>query len=525
MSQIRERLSRDHEVADFLNRIDEQSKRLLDIYNNADGEREKEIQAISTGDQFEEFYKRLDEVKDFHKRYPNEPIENLERAYKRRQPGEGEPTGMEVDTMFTGEEGYGQFLDLTRLHDEYLNLPGIKRISYIQYLDVFDAFTPPQMPIKRNSKLSDKYFQYVGELANYLEEFIKKARPLQDLSKIFASFDDDFEKQWAANQVPGWTEENNSTQGPKTEGSGEGTWCPDCEKEFKNENVYKNHLSGKKHIRAAEARKAAGESGDAPAPPANGGTSGAHRLKERAVAEREHRVRSLARVLINERQATKANVERRQGMTERERQMELEAMLAEPEDFGEQGNESDEEGEDRVYNPLKLPLAWDGKPIPYWLYKLHGLGVEYSCEICGNYVYMGRRAFDKHFSEALHIFGLKCLGITSNTNLFREITKIDDAIRLWEKLEQGRKKDRDLKDNVVQMEDAEGNVMPERIYLEYVLPRSLRVKTMLTTSPVSRSRVSFEVDISRFKCAVFYFMAKIRRWQVSFHSLYHRVVK
>ncbi len=26
-----------------------------------------------------------------------------------------------------------------------------------------------------------------------------------------------------------------------------------------------------------------------------------------------------------------------------------------------------------MYNPLKLPLGWDGKPIPYWLYKLHGL--------------------------------------------------------------------------------------------------------------------------------------------------------
>ena len=34
--------------------------------------------------------------------------------------------------------------------------------------------------------------------------------------------------------------------------------------------------------------------------------------------------------------------------------------------------DSDEE-EDYIYNPLKLPLGWDGKPIPYWLYKLHGL--------------------------------------------------------------------------------------------------------------------------------------------------------
>ncbi|GFF35136.1 splicing factor 3a subunit 3, putative [Aspergillus udagawae] len=469
---IRERLARDHEIAHFLSRIEEQSKRLLEIYQDADKAREKEIQAISTGEQFDEFYRQLDEIKDFHKRYPNEPIENLERAYKRRQPGEGEPTGVEIDTMFSGEEAYGQFLDLTTLHEDYLNLPGIKRLSYIQYLDVFDSFVPPQFLIKRANKISDKYFKYVGELAGYLESFIKRTKPLQDLDKLFASFDEDFEKQWAANQVPGWTEESveNGTQAPKTQGSGEGIWCADCEREFKNENVYKNHLTGKKHIRAAEARKAAGDSGAGTPPSVGGVTSVAHRLKERAVAEREHRVRSLAKVLDPERQATRINVERRQGMTERERQMELEALMAEYENAGGPGgNElSDDEGDERIYNPLKLPLAWDGKPIPYWLYKLHGLGVEYPCEICGNFVYMGRRAFDKHFSEALHIFGLKCLGITSNTNLFREITRIEDAIKLWEKLEQNRKKERESRDNVVQMEDAEGNVMPERIYLEYV---------------------------------------------------------
>ncbi|OJJ49018.1 hypothetical protein ASPZODRAFT_129391 [Penicilliopsis zonata CBS 506.65] len=467
---IRERLSRDHEVSQFLARIEEQSKRLLDIYKDADGLREKEIQAISTGDQFEEFYKQLDDIKGYHKRYQNEPVENLERAYKRRQPAEGEPVGMEVDTMFSGEEGYGQFLDLTGVHKDYLNLPGVKRLTYIQYLEVFDAFTPPQLPIKRSNKLSDGYFTYVGELASYLEGFIKRIKPLEDLDRLFAGFDEEFEKQWASNEVPGWSEEKpeSAQQGPQTEGTGEGIWCADCAREFKNENVYKNHLTGKKHIRAAEARKASGDATGAPSQ-STGATSMAHRLKERAVAEREHRVRSLAKALQPEREATRVNVERKQGMTERERQMELEALLAESEQpFGDgRGNDqSDDEGEDKIYNPLKLPLAWDGKPIPYWLYKLHGLGVEYSCEVCGNFVYMGRRAFDKHFSEARHIYGLKCLGITANTNLFREITRIDDAMRLWEKLEQDRKKDRDLRDNVVQMEDAEGNVMPERIYLD-----------------------------------------------------------
>jgi hypothetical protein len=34
---------------------------------------------------------------------------------------------------------------------------------------------------------------------------------------------------------------------------------------------------------------------------------------------------------------------------------------------------SSDEEDDFVYNPLKLPMGWDGKPIPYWLYKLHGL--------------------------------------------------------------------------------------------------------------------------------------------------------
>lgn len=371
--------------------------------------------------------------------------------------------------MFTGEEGFGQYFDLTSFHKDYLNLPGVKRLNYVQYLEIFDSFTPPAMPIKRNDKISsDRYFSYVGELATYLESFIKRVQPLQPLTELFASFDKEFEQQWAAKEVPGWTDTKptSGASGPATQGTGEGIWCADCEKEFKNDNVYRNHLTGKKHIRAAEARKTAGPSEDKPS--ASQVKSLAHSLKEREVARREHQIRSLTNVLKEERQATRMNVERRQGMTERERQAELEAIQAGldtvPETNG--GEESENEDEEQVYNPLKLPLAWDGKPIPFWLYKLHGLGVEYPCEICGNFTYMGRRAFDKHFSESLHIYGLKCLGITSNTNLFREITSINEAIALWEQLEKDRKKERESRDNVVQMEDAEGNVMPERIYLD-----------------------------------------------------------
>ena len=60
---------------------------------------------------------------------------------------------------------------------------------------------------------------------------------------------------------------------------------------------------------------------------------------------------------------------------------------------------------------IGLPLGWDGKPIPYWLYKLHGLNVKYNCEICGDQKYQGSKAFTKHFQEWKHAAGMRALGI------------------------------------------------------------------------------------------------------------------
>ncbi len=91
--------------------------------------------------------------------------------------------------------------------------------------------------------------------------------------------------------------------------------------------------------------------------------------------------------------------------------------------------------------------------------------MEFPCEICGNFVYMGRRAYDRHFNDARHIYGLKCLGI-ANTALFRDITSIEEALKLWDKLEREKKRSRVDDGSIVQMEDAEGNVMPEKVYYD-----------------------------------------------------------
>lgn len=97
----------------------------------------------------------------------------------------------------------------------------------------------------------------------------------------------------------------------------------------------------------------------------------------------------LSEYLGETRSATCENIERKQARS-----------FAEEEEEEEDVDEFVVEDEDTniPYNPKNLPLGWDGKPIPYWLYKLHGLNIPYTCEICGNQVYKGPKTFQRHFT-------------------------------------------------------------------------------------------------------------------------------
>lgn len=170
------------------------------------------------------------------------------------------------------------------------------------------------------------------------------------------------------------------------------------QKSYSKQTVYDAHLTSKKHVKAI-AKQAA--SSDPPQNP-NGvhsssttspNDTGHWRSKLRNAALFTHLSVSLLAMLAPTINETKSNVERRFSLTSREREQELLEQQSKPPvaptNNGEGPGEEEEE-EERIYNPLKLPLGWDGKPIPYWLYKLHGLGVEYRCEICSDHVYMGR---------------------------------------------------------------------------------------------------------------------------------------
>lgn len=171
----------------------------------------------------------------------------------------------------------------------------------------------------------------------------------------------------------------------------------------------------------------------------------------------ECKVRKLALACQDKLEATKQHVEKKQSRTVDEILAELE------EEEGSDVEAESEEEEEVVVGKQNYPVGWDGKPIPYWLYKLHGLGIMYQCEICGNQTYQGRRAFERHFQEWRHAHGMRCLGIP-NTKHFHEITKIKDAQDLWEKLKEDQQTTQWKPEDEEEYEDAEGNVYSKKTY-------------------------------------------------------------
>ena len=189
-------------------------------------------------------------------------------------------------------------------------------------------------------------------------------------------------------------------------------------------------------------------------------------LRAKLIARDEVFIQALAKELSSVRDETRSNVERKASLTEREREEEAEALDAEMDEAVETGGlgyeDVPEDGEggapgEKMYNPLKLPIGWDGKPIPFWMYKLHGLRVEYKCEICSDFVYKGRKVFEKHFQESRHAFGMRALGLP-NTPQFRDVTRIQDAYALADKLRRQKRLQNVEEDDTVEVEDDQGNV-------------------------------------------------------------------
>ncbi|MCO5611361.1 hypothetical protein L7F22_065614 [Adiantum nelumboides] len=432
----KEQLKRAHQASDLLDRIVSRSAFLDNFYRDVAGERAREMEAIgpsSSDDAMSEFYDRLAKVKDYHKRYPGASADAFQvdfSALEATGSAAEAAAGLDfVDRMFSGEEAAGRFLDLYVHHDAFLNLKGVRRISYLQYIDILDKIAGDGSRIPDETKRTEGYRRYLRDLQAYLLAFLRKTRPLQDIDMLELTTLATFEDDWDNGRLAGWEDGGarifgTPARAAPTKPSGDGIWCEACARSFAKQTVFDAHLQGAKHTKAAQRLANGGAAGQSTSGAAQG-SAGARGDDDEAGQVEQAKRRAKAKAMARDEaliQAAEESCWRR-------------GPRRGPTGGGGGGGDGDDDDDDddegRLYNPRRLPLGWDGKPIPYWLYKLHGLGVEFKCEICSDYVYQGRKNFERHFSESRHAFGMRALGLP-NTKHFYEITRIEDALaRGW----------------------------------------------------------------------------------------------
>lgn len=482
----------DHALKFLITTAQTKCKTAAEIYQDKDGMRTDDINALAgqrgdkkVGDVWTSFYDKVKEVKDYHRRFSvNQGLPEVQNAQWFYQQGFSNDRS---DKLFSGEEDQGKRVDM---HEHYVKYVNMKRVTnyrkmrfreqtfarmkrktpdleiddpivddaiaeeyqetdYVAWLKEFDQFHD----IPRHCKYSTKeYTEYVESIISYLHGFLLKTQPIVGIEKLEQQFDKEFEERWAEGGIPGWQDSTHKSK----------FFCLPTNKLFSSEPIMKSHMSGKlykKHLTATQKMSMDDQRG----------LVTTSETEDKRIAKIESRAAKWHDLLSDTINDTVSHLQKKQSQTAEEMAMEdsgSEDGFGLDEDGGmDVGSDFEGENEEErpIYNPLNLPLGWDGKPIPFWLYKLHGLGIEYKCEICGNYSYWGRRAFERHFQEWRHAFGMRCLKIP-NTAHFKEITKIEEAITLYEKLKRDADDQTFRPDADVECEDIQGNVMSQKAF-------------------------------------------------------------
>ncbi|KAJ1940270.1 Pre-mRNA-splicing factor sap61, partial [Linderina macrospora] len=241
LSKHKYKLLREHKINDLLDQIQSRSSLIQRIDADESGLRKHETDGISDN-KFNEFYARLADVRDFHRRNPDtavvppeieymaykhnpEEVEEQEMARRERvraaMDAEGDSAPMlseqdleavdqqtfvgtqdmdKLDAMFSGEERIGRYVDLNEPYELFVNLKGVTRITYLEYLDEFAKFEA----IERKNKAHEDYGRYLDSLQAYFEGYVGRAMPLFDLPKVQREAQEQFEADWHDQKVNGW---------------------------------------------------------------------------------------------------------------------------------------------------------------------------------------------------------------------------------------------------------------------------------------------------------------------------------
>lgn len=438
-------------MAARVKKIQSNTRELLKLYKDEDNRRANELKDMSGRTCLATFKERVKDLNKYHKKQKNLANEHIQT----------EDTNVEPEINWTGDEMNGRFLDLHSLHKKYLNLPHFSKakeetgkVDYNEFLDRLFNFRK----VKKQHK--DKaYLDFYKEVLAYLVGFWDRSRPLFPSSKVLPKCEEEFKAEWEKKEVEGWhlpwkkkAPEHNAMNGSgphmdeddeeDDEMAGNPLYDDISGKLFTNYNTLEHFKKGKRYKRLLARVNCVDKF-------------------SRDIAYTERAVALFRSLLSGNIEATSEYVEKKQTRTYKEIQ---EALLeAERESDDEESEDDDPYTDGAIYNPLKIPLDFDRKPIPYWLYKFRGLNRYFTCEICGGYQYRGPRSFQRHFREWRHAHGMRCLGIP-NTKDFHLITQIDDAINLYDKIKQVKAKSSYRPDEEEEFEDINGTVFRKRDY-------------------------------------------------------------
>lgn len=433
---------------------------------------------------------------------------------------------LQDETLFAAEEVLGRYLDLLSLYSYVTATPALQHIfagtdtsndrtsaSSFLYVDFLTKLSAGLELLPEAAKLHARkhYVRTLQALQDYLEGFLQRTTPLLNLIDVTGPAILAFEQEWQATggYAPGWEAKpfetglvsipapassslpaTNDTESPKvdlTRYASAEELAQDLDGDRLKVELSRLGLKcgGSVAERAARLfvtrdtpwdqlpKKMFAKQSTKIVPAVSSATTttatGAKNERRVDLARREVLVTALLDQLRVTLEATIRRTERRQTQTlnEREKELEQEWYGAEvslaPKKKTDDSDDEEDDDDAPIYNPKNVPLDWDGKPIPYWLFKLHGLNHYYECEICGGESYRGRRNFELHFADQKHALGMKSLGIP-NTKHFHGVTKIDDARDLWKSLQGKLEKEQFDGSREEEYEDSHGNVMSRKTY-------------------------------------------------------------
>ncbi|KAJ1459900.1 hypothetical protein M885DRAFT_510320 [Pelagophyceae sp. CCMP2097] len=490
-------MEKEHSVALAMVAVGSAAQSLQSLYGDDSGLMQKEVACMRGSDAFPNFYGALKSTREYYAKH------DINAALARS--GAVEAVAEEAvlkAAAFTGEEMWGKYADFSSLHREFINLkgaPGGAALEYAAYLRMMAnrkfsthlvaGAADGQLGAfgHHSSKDQSSYLKYVEHAEAYVVDFGHRALPLMNFGAGVEAETVKFEAEWAVHASASaegeiidlaqfQSADDLAALGLDRLKRGLVALGLKCGGDVQARAVRLFSVKGikpedvdsalKQKVKAPRKRKA-----DDDAPSSNGALADASNGAATAPSSRRYRIarceRRIEAALAQLDSVLDASVRRAERKLTRTKD-EIDAEVHDEEHGPAVRVEEDEPREDPdedspIYNPKGLPLGWDGRPIPYWLYKLHGLDVCYSCEICGGESYYGRRAFDQHFNEWRHSHGMRCLRIP-NSGHFHGVCKMDDAVALWEHLQEKQDVEKFKAERDEEYEDSDGNVLNRATY-------------------------------------------------------------